>query len=105
MLQAAGHSGTLKEDAQAAGFILKPYDAAEAKNYEELWQIQDDPLQAFIARWGGKVELQVGSAESGSTQPFMRLGNLLESFKKPCVMDCKMGVRTFQQKEALVNLV
>lgn len=100
MLQAAGHSGTLKEDAAAAGFILKPYDATEAINYEALWKIEDDPLQPYIARWGGKVEVQVGSAESGNSQPFMRLGNLLESFKKPCVMDCKMGVRTFQQKEA-----
>merc|ERR1719440_2228517 len=90
----------MKEDTEQQGFILKPYDEIEAKNYEELWAIQDDPLQKFVARWGGALDVGVGTAEAGDTKPFMRLGNLLESFSKPCVMDCKMGVRTFQEKEA-----
>lgn len=100
MLQAAGHSGALKQDSSQQGFILKPFDATEAKNYEALWNLDDDPLQQYVARWGGSTEVKVGSAEAGESRSFMRLGNLLESFSKPCVMDCKMGLRTFQEKEA-----
>jgi len=98
MIQAAGHAGTLK--VASKGFILKPLDEAEAKNYEALWEKEGDPLQKYVAKWGGQQDVLVGSEETGETKPFMMLGNLLEQFKKPCVMDCKMGVRTFQEKEA-----
>lgn len=100
MLQAAGHAGSLKADDSQQGFILKPYDEAEARNYEALWNTEGDPLQEFVPRWGGVTEMQVGTAESGEMSTFMRIGNLLDAFDKPCVMDCKMGFRTFQEKEA-----
>lgn len=103
MLQAAGHAGTLKQDNAFKGFILKPLDELEAANYEALWASQDDPIQEYVAPWGGTTEILVGSEETGEKKQFMRLGNLLEQFKKPCVMDCKMGVRTFQEKEAKSN--
>lgn len=103
MIQAAGHAGVLKQDEKSTGFILKPLDEAEAANYESLWSNDSDPLQEFVPRWGGKTDVAVGSADSGDSRPFMRIGNLLEGFKKPCVMDCKMGVRTFQEKEAKVT--
>jgi 1D-myo-inositol-triphosphate 3-kinase len=103
MLQAAGHAGTLKKDTGSEGFILKPFDPHEAKNYEALWSNETDPLQKFVARWGSTTEMLVGSEETGEKKQFMRLGNLLGQFKKPCVMDCKMGLRTFQEKEAASN--
>merc|ERR1719409_1179719 len=99
MLQAAGHAGVLQQDESQVGFILKPLDKAEAKNYDALWSIQDDPLQKYVARWGGITEVTVGTEKNGEKKEMMRLGNLLESFVKPCVMDCKMGVRTFQERE------
>jgi len=104
VLQAAGHAGNLRtvneDDSTYQGFILKLYDEAEAKNYEKIWNGEGEPLQQIVARWGGTVDVKIGSADAGETATFMRLGNLLEQFKDPCVMDCKMGCRTFQETEA-----
>ena len=44
MLQAAGHAGSLKADDSQQGFILKPYDEAEARNYEALWNTEGDQI-------------------------------------------------------------
>lgn len=99
VMQAAGHESTLKRDNQHAGFILKPFDDVEADNYDTLWGTKHEPLQQFIPRWGGIEKRRIGTKSSGSMRDFMLLGDLLMRFKSPCVMDCKLGVRTFVEEE------
>lgn len=101
-VQAAGHAQTLLEDVEDSGFILKPHDAVEALNYENLWSSDKEPLHAFIAPYGGVVNILLDSRtdEAQVQSLFMRIGNLLVGFNNPRVMDCKMGVRTFQESEA-----
>jgi 1D-myo-inositol-triphosphate 3-kinase len=100
VLQAAGHAGTFCEDADDVSFVLKPYDDQEAINYASLWGGTMDPIQRFVAPWGGTTEVRVGSESTGESRLYMRIGNLLQRFHRPCVMDCKLGLRTFQEKEA-----
>lgn len=96
-VQAAGHANSLLEDAEDSGFILKPFDEVEVQNYEELWASDGEPLLKFVATYGGTIKVQLGGQEETA---FARIGNLLDGFQDPCVMDCKLGVRTFQESEA-----
>jgi len=99
LLQAAGHVGSFYQDKSLpSNWVYKPYDKVEARNYETLWK-DGEALQRCVAQWDGTVQVSVGSAENGESEQFMKMENLLDKFQDPCIMDCKMGCRTFQEKE------
>lgn len=108
VVQAAGHQQSFRVDAEDKQFVMKPLDETEKTNYEEIWNnTSGEPLQGYVAHFGGIMEVQVGCTNgaegSSSTQKFMRLGNLLRDLEDVMIMDCKMGWRTFAEAEAKSN--
>ncbi|KAG8449514.1 hypothetical protein GDO86_016237 [Hymenochirus boettgeri] len=85
-VQLAGHTGSFK--AAANGTILKRYSENE-KNCFEL--LMDDPLVSCVPAYHGVVERDGES--------YIQLDDLLINFDEPCVMDCKMGIRTYLEEE------
>ncbi|XP_068110114.1 inositol-trisphosphate 3-kinase A-like [Hyperolius riggenbachi] len=85
-VQLAGHTGSFK--AAAGGTILKRYSENE-KNCFEL--LKNDVLASCAPTFHGVTE------RDGET--YIQLDDLLNSFDEPCVMDCKMGIRTYLEDE------
>lgn len=85
-VQLAGHTGSFK--AAAGGTILKRYSETEKKCFELLMK---DPLAACVPSFHGVSERDGES--------YIQLDDLLNNFDEPCVMDCKMGVRTYLEEE------
>ncbi|XP_075048871.1 inositol-trisphosphate 3-kinase A [Mixophyes fleayi] len=85
-VQLAGHTGSFK--AAAGGTILKRYSENE-KNCFEL--LMNDPLVCCVPTFHGVTERDGES--------YIQLDDLLNDFDEPCVMDCKMGVRTYLEEE------
>ncbi|XP_022528266.2 inositol-trisphosphate 3-kinase A [Astyanax mexicanus] len=85
-VQLAGHKGSFK--AAEEGTILKKYSENEKRCFESL---RDDALQRFVPAYHGVVE------RDGDL--FLQMNDLLVNFDGPNVMDCKMGVRTYQEEE------
>ncbi|CAH2328430.1 inositol-trisphosphate 3-kinase A [Pelobates cultripes] len=85
-VQLAGHTGSFK--AAAGGTILKRYSENE-KNCFEL--LMNDSLSCCVPTFHGVVERDGES--------YIQLDDLLNNFDEPCVMDCKMGVRTYLEEE------
>ncbi|KAM8921188.1 inositol-trisphosphate 3-kinase A [Pelodytes ibericus] len=85
-VQLAGHTGSFK--AAAGGTILKRYSENE-KNCFEL--LMNDSLGCCVPTFHGVVERDGES--------YIQLDDLLNNFEEPCVMDCKMGVRTYLEEE------
>jgi len=102
-VQAAGHQATLLQETDEDDYVLKPYEEVEVRNYEKLWSPSvddaDEPMRRFVSRFDGVVT-EDATPTSKIGRKFMRLGNLLRGFTRPCVLDCKLGVRTFQESEA-----
>lgn len=89
---ASGHAGSLLTD--PGGNVLKPSVAGEKFAYQSL---QGDPVAAFCAKYRGPVRVMDREGE------FLCLENLLKGFSSPHIMDCKMGCRTFLEKEVCGN--
>ncbi|XP_018087712.1 inositol-trisphosphate 3-kinase A isoform X2 [Xenopus laevis] len=87
-VQLAGHTGSFK--AAANGTILKRYSENE-KNAFEL--VMKDSLGHCVPAFHGVVERDGES--------YIQLDDLLNSFDEPCVMDCKMGIRTYLEEELI----
>ncbi|KAK3793199.1 hypothetical protein RRG08_012875 [Elysia crispata] len=85
-IQLAGHQGNFH--AGEAGSVLKKLDAREQKCFQRL---MTDSLKDFVPEYRGNVE------KNGET--YIQLQDLLASFTQPCVMDVKMGVRTYLEAE------
>ncbi|XP_061467367.1 inositol-trisphosphate 3-kinase A isoform X2 [Rhineura floridana] len=85
-VQLAGHTGSFK--AADGGTILKRYSENEEKCFELLMK---DPLHSCVPVFHGVVERDGES--------YMQLDDLLADFEGPCVMDCKMGIRTYLEEE------
>ncbi|XP_040188473.1 inositol-trisphosphate 3-kinase A-like [Rana temporaria] len=85
-VQLAGHNGSFK--AAAGGTILKRYSENE-KNCFEL--LMNDILASCVPTYHGVTERDEES--------YIQLDDLLNSFDEPCVMDCKMGIRTYLEEE------
>eukprot|EP00931_Biecheleriopsis_adriatica_P076265 TRINITY_DN49997_c0_g1_i1.p1 TRINITY_DN49997_c0_g1~~TRINITY_DN49997_c0_g1_i1.p1 ORF type:complete len:424 (+),score=105.07 TRINITY_DN49997_c0_g1_i1:125-1396(+) len=99
--QASGHVGVSNFLKQYSGlhdfqtgvpdFVLKAYDQAEHEIYQTLEALGDE-LQPFTPHCFGQV--------CADGKQFLKLSNLLKSFQRgPHVMDCKLGVRSFTEKE------
>lgn len=103
--QVAGHTFTVGTDEIGMlksvddGSVLKPAGspmcaAREIKFYEQLLTTTDKdilPLRDFIAEYRGTQSLTVGS----KTVNFIKLRDLTHGMQEPCVIDIKMGKRTW----------
>ncbi|XP_069494931.1 inositol-trisphosphate 3-kinase A isoform X2 [Ambystoma mexicanum] len=85
-VQLAGHTGSFK--AAASGTILKRLSENEKQCFELLMK---DTLSSCVPAYHGVVE------RDGESH--IQLDDLLTNFDEPCVMDCKMGVRTYLEEE------
>ncbi|XP_060684789.1 inositol-trisphosphate 3-kinase A-like [Hemiscyllium ocellatum] len=87
-IQLAGHSGSFK--AGNGGRILKKYCENEKLCFEQL---KTDSLAPFVPHYYGITH------EDGEW--YIQLDDLLAEFDSPCVMDCKMGTRTYLEEELM----
>ncbi|XP_062323130.1 inositol-trisphosphate 3-kinase B [Osmerus eperlanus] len=85
-IQLAGHAGSFK--AGANGRILKKHCDCEQRCLDWLMR---DVLRPYIPAYHGDVE------KDG--EKYNQMDDLLAEFDLPCVMDCKMGVRTYLEEE------
>ncbi|XP_035534051.1 inositol-trisphosphate 3-kinase B isoform X2 [Morone saxatilis] len=85
-IQLAGHAGSFK--AGANGRILKKHCDCEQRCLSLLMR---DVLRPYVPGYHGDVE------KDG--QKYNQMEDLLSEFDYPCVMDCKMGVRTYLEEE------
>ncbi|XP_048213480.1 LOW QUALITY PROTEIN: inositol-trisphosphate 3-kinase B [Perognathus longimembris pacificus] len=85
-IQLAGHAGSFK--AAANGRILKKHCESEQRCLDRLMA---DVLRPFVPAYHGDV------VKDG--ERYNQMEDLLADFDSPCVMDCKMGVRTYLEEE------
>lgn len=86
-IQLAGHQGCFQ--AGEPGTILKKLNVNEQKFYET---IENDCLKMYVPESRGEIIKEDG-------EKFLQLEDLLTGFNCPCVMDIKMGVRTYLEEE------
>ncbi|KAM3613371.1 uncharacterized protein V6R79_024980 [Siganus canaliculatus] len=87
-VQLAGHQGNFQ--LSDGGEVLKLYNEAEAKCLDFLMR---DPLRPFVPQYHGLI--------TRGEDSYIRLEDLLRGLRKPVIMDCKMGVRTYQEEELI----
>ncbi|KER24572.1 hypothetical protein T265_07802 [Opisthorchis viverrini] len=85
-VQLAGHEGSLLPT--GTGSLLKEYNKCEALCLKRL---QFDALRPHVPKYEGEKLL-------GSTR-YVQMQDLLFGVQSPCIMDCKMGTRTFLEDE------
>lgn len=85
-VQLSGHAGNFQ--AGEDGRILKRFCQCEQRSLEQLMQ---DPLRPFVPTYFGVVQ--------HNGQAFNQMEDLLADFEGPCIMDCKMGSRTYLEEE------
>ncbi|RVE67356.1 hypothetical protein OJAV_G00102210 [Oryzias javanicus] len=85
-VQLAGHQGNFQ--LSKGGEVLKLYSEGEAKCLDSLMR---DPLRPFVPQYHGLV--------TRGDHCYIRLEDLLSGLRRPLIMDCKMGVRTYQEEE------
>uniref|UniRef100_A0A2K5ZM31 Kinase n=1 Tax=Mandrillus leucophaeus TaxID=9568 RepID=A0A2K5ZM31_MANLE len=86
-VQLAGHTGSFKA-AGTSGLILKR--CSEPERYC-LARLMADALRGCVPAFHGVVE--------HDGESYLQLQDLLDGFDGPCVLDCKMGVRTYLEEE------
>ncbi|KAJ0176218.1 hypothetical protein K1T71_008392 [Dendrolimus kikuchii] len=87
-IQLAGHQGNFKAGPDQ-GTILKKLCPQEQKCFQLLMK---DILRPFVPEYKGQVTCDDGEL-------YLQLQDLLSDFDSPCVMDCKIGVRTYLEEE------
>ncbi|XP_053608924.1 inositol-trisphosphate 3-kinase B isoform X3 [Plodia interpunctella] len=87
-IQLAGHQGNFKAGPDQ-GTILKKLCQQEEKCFKLLTK---DILRPFVPEYKGQVTCEDG-------EMYLQLQDLLSDFDCPCVMDCKIGVRTYLEEE------
>nr|XP_045626139.1 inositol-trisphosphate 3-kinase A-like isoform X1 [Procambarus clarkii]XP_045626140.1 inositol-trisphosphate 3-kinase A-like isoform X1 [Procambarus clarkii] len=87
-VQLAGHQGNFRAGYKQ-GTILKKLCPVEEKALES---ISADILRPYVPRYTGVVEGADG-------EKYLQLEDLLSNYALPCVMDIKMGVRTYLEDE------
>ncbi|XP_077196991.1 inositol-trisphosphate 3-kinase B [Paroedura picta] len=85
-IQLAGHAGSFK--AAANGRILKKHCESEQRCLDRL---MNDVLRPYVPAYHGDI------VKDG--ERYNQMEDLLADFDSPCVMDCKMGVRTYLEEE------
>ncbi|XP_069749951.1 inositol-trisphosphate 3-kinase A-like isoform X2 [Narcine bancroftii] len=87
-VQLAGHEGHFQQSNR--GLILKKFCATESACLEEL---MGDALRPHVPAYHGVVERDGES--------YIQMEDLLDGLNAPCIMDCKMGVRTYLEEELM----
>lgn len=87
-VQLAGHQGNFKAGPEP-GTVLKKLCPKEEDCFQVLMR---DVLRPYVPEYRGKV-----TSEDGEL--YLQLQDLLSDFYQPCVMDCKIGVRTYLEEE------
>ncbi|XP_072887642.1 inositol-trisphosphate 3-kinase B-like [Hemitrygon akajei] len=85
-VQLAGHEGHFRPS--EGGLILKKFSGTESGCLETL---MGDVLKPFVPTYHGVVEKE--------GERFIQMEDLLAGLSAPCIMDCKMGVRTYLEEE------
>lgn len=85
-IQLAGHQGNFQ--AGEPGAVLKKYDSREQKAFVKLMK---DVLRSYVPEYRGDV--------LKNNDKYLQLQDLLCEFDSPCVMDIKMGTRTYLEEE------
>ncbi|XP_047507862.1 inositol-trisphosphate 3-kinase B isoform X2 [Pieris napi] len=87
-IQLAGHQGNFKAGPDQ-GTILKKLSPQEERCFKLLMK---DILRPYVPEYKGQVTCDDGEL-------YLQLQDLLSDFDCPCVMDCKIGVRTYLEEE------
>ncbi|KAH8292690.1 hypothetical protein KR018_002755, partial [Drosophila ironensis] len=87
-VQLAGHQGNFKAGPEP-GTVLKKLCPKEEECFQILMQ---DLLRPYVPVYKGQVTSEEGEL-------YLQLQDLLSDFLQPCVMDCKVGVRTYLEEE------
>ncbi|XP_030566727.1 inositol-trisphosphate 3-kinase B isoform X3 [Drosophila novamexicana] len=87
-VQLAGHQGNFKAGPEP-GTVLKKLCPKEEECFQVLMQ---DVLRPYVPVYKGQV-----TSEDGEL--YLQLQDLLSDYVQPCVMDCKVGVRTYLEEE------
>ncbi|XP_074655554.1 uncharacterized protein LOC141909082 isoform X2 [Tubulanus polymorphus] len=85
-VQLAGHQGNFRAGDQ--GTILKKLCSREQKCLDKLMK---DILRPYVPEYKGEV--------IKDEEKYIQMQDLLCEFDSPCVMDCKIGVRTYLEEE------
>ncbi|KXJ72383.1 hypothetical protein RP20_CCG018192 [Aedes albopictus] len=86
-VQLAGHQGNFKAGPDQ-GTVLKKLCPKEEKCFKVLMK---DVLRPYVPEYKGHV--------NSDDATYIQLQDLLTDFYQPCVMDCKIGVRTYLEEE------
>ncbi|XP_031638732.1 inositol-trisphosphate 3-kinase A-like isoform X4 [Contarinia nasturtii] len=87
-VQLAGHQGNFKAGPDQ-GTVLKKLCPKEELCFSYLMR---DVLRPYVPEYKGQVTSDDGEL-------YLQLEDLLSDFDQPCVMDCKIGVRTYLEEE------
>ncbi|KAG0411181.1 hypothetical protein HPB47_011685 [Ixodes persulcatus] len=87
-IQLAGHQGNFRSGTQ--GTILKKLCGKEESCLKQL--MRDSWLREYVPEFKGRVDMDDGSV-------YLELQDLLAGFQCPCVMDVKVGLRTYLEEE------
>ncbi|XP_026814150.1 inositol-trisphosphate 3-kinase A-like [Rhopalosiphum maidis] len=87
-VQLAGHQGNFKAGPEP-GTILKKLCPKEQLCFQVLMK---DVLRPYVPEYKGHLTTEDGDL-------YLQLEDLLGDFTSPCVMDCKIGVRTYLEEE------
>ncbi|XP_073778605.1 inositol-trisphosphate 3-kinase B isoform X3 [Danio rerio] len=87
-IQLAGHQGNVR--LSEGGEVLKRFCEVEDICLQAL---MSDALCQFVPHYFGHI--------SQDGEKYIRLEDLLSGLKNPVIMDCKMGVRTYQEAEII----
>ncbi|XP_016132940.1 inositol-trisphosphate 3-kinase B-like [Sinocyclocheilus grahami] len=87
-IQLAGHQGNVR--LSEGGEVLKRFCEVEDICLQAL---MSDALCQFVPHYFGHI--------SQDGERYIRLEDLLSGLKNPVIMDCKMGVRTYQEEEII----
>lgn len=87
-VQVVGHAGNFQTGSN--GKLLKKYCASEQQCLQRL---MDDVLRPFVPAYHGVTRRD--------EQDYNLMDDLLSYFDSPCIMDCKMGSRTYLEEELM----
>ncbi|XP_022531670.1 inositol-trisphosphate 3-kinase C [Astyanax mexicanus] len=85
-VQVVGHAGNFQTGSD--GKLLKKYCACEQQCLQRL---MEDVLRPFVPGYHGLTQRD--------EQDYNLMDDLLAYFDSPCIMDCKMGSRTYLEEE------
>lgn len=78
--------------------VLRPY-VPEFKGVLDVREPEDDRHNNQNTDSTGIKEIEDDAHKGAIVASYLQLQDLLGDFEQPCVMDCKVGVRTYLESE------